>query len=170
MRAEAPEGTVLTGQWHGSLALPEEFSSNRGMLDPSCDRAPSGSENLKFAVTQVGQDIQVEGSLQCSLHGKPVFSAEIPTSHFELRGQDLFQNGVKVGTATPVYFSMAVGGGKLTIVKYPTWEKMFYEATTSSKSPVALSGVFEDRENFAEEGTEPSQPAEREPANASRAD
>jgi hypothetical protein len=171
LHEDAPKNTVLTGQWNGTLAVPEEFSSNRGMLDPSCDRDVHGAENFKLRVSQSAQDIQVEGHLHCSLHGKAVYSAAIPLSHLELRGEDLLLNGVKVGTATPVYFSMVVGGGKLTIVKYPTWEKMFYEANSgSSDSPIALSGVFENRENFADEKAAPTAPAVRVPANTSKTD
>lgn len=142
---------VLSGDWKGDLTIPLEFSSNRGMSDTTCDRLSGDGQNLVLSLHSTAASVNVSGHLQCSLRGKKVYSHDLPSTTLEVRGEDLILDGKTVGKATPVYFSANLPEGKLTVVKFPTWEKIYFENTTAHPEPLTLSGVFADRKTFADD-------------------
>ncbi|MDR3608494.1 MAG: hypothetical protein P4M08_14085 [Oligoflexia bacterium] len=165
-KAERNPSPILVGEWHGELAVPQDFSSNRGMLDQACDREETGTNlGLKIRAGSSKNTIQVEGHVHCSIHAKRIYSYNLPATSLDVSGQDLLSNGVKVGTLTDVYFSLNTNDGKITVVKYPTWEKIYFEAANPKGETIALSGVFADPNNFADADSGTTPPTMRAPAN-----
>ncbi len=150
-RPEDKNPEVLSGEWKGGLSIPQEYSSNRGMTDSTCDAAVVGENNLSLKITATATTAEVSGHLQCIFKGKLLYDRDIPATTFEIQGDQLLSAGKPVGKVTPVYFSAPVAGGKLTVVKFPTWEKVYFEGKSRSAEQLTLSGVFADRKTFADD-------------------
>ncbi len=151
MHPEDKNLEILSGEWNGGLSIPEEYSSNRGMSDSACDPAVVGENNLSLKITTTATAAEVSGHLQCMFRGKLLYNRDIPATTFEIQGDQLLSAGKPVGKVTPVYFSAPMADGKLTVVKFPTWEKVYFEGKSRTSEQLTLSGVFADRKTFADD-------------------